>query len=60
MKTAQEHFNDARQAHMAGRLAEAETHYRQCLAAAPDNAPTLFFLGRLYQESSRPSAASQL
>jgi len=60
MDEAQEHFNAARQAHMAGHLVEAEAHYRRCLAAAPENAPTLFFLGRLYQEDGRPDAAVRL
>jgi tetratricopeptide (TPR) repeat protein len=60
MEKAQEHFDAARQAHLAGRLAEAADHYRRCLAAAPDNAPTLFFLGRLYQETGRPAEARRL
>ena len=60
MESAQELFNAARQAHMAGRSKEAETLYRRCLSAAPENPPTLFFLGRLYQECGRPAAALRL
>ncbi len=44
--------------HRAGRLAEAETLYRQILEQVPDDADTLFLLGSLALQTARPEAAA--
>ena len=46
--------------HRAGRLAEAETIYRQILAQQPDHADALHRLGMLTDQSGRPDAAAGL
>lgn len=45
--------------HQAGRLAEAETLYRQILERVPDDANTLFLLGSLALQTSRHEAAAE-
>ena len=60
METPQDLFNAARQAHMAGRGAEAEELYRRRLELVPDCPQTLFFLGRLLQETGRAAQAIAL
>ena len=44
--------------HEGGRLAEAETLYRQILEQAPDDPDTLFLLGSLALQTARPAAAA--
>jgi protein O-GlcNAc transferase len=51
------HFQQALAWHQQGRLAEAEILYRTVLAAAPDNADTLYLLG-VIQVQRRDFAAS--
>jgi predicted O-linked N-acetylglucosamine transferase (SPINDLY family) len=46
--------------HQQGRLAEAETRYRQILAVAPQLFPALFFLGRLRLEMGDSGEAADL
>ncbi len=53
-------FRQGQQFHMAGRLAEAETIYRQVIAAAPRHAEALHALGALALQSGRPAVAETL
>ena len=46
--------------HQAGRLAEAEHHYRQILAAVPDHADALHLLGVIAYQLGRPETALEL
>src|SRR5689334_19304818 len=46
--------------HQAGRLAEAEAHYRQILAAIPDHDGALHLLGVIAYQRGRPEIAVQL
>jgi protein O-GlcNAc transferase len=46
--------------HQAGRLAEAEAHYRQVLAAAPDHADALHLLGGIAYQTGRYEVAIEL
>ena len=46
--------------HESGRLAEAETIYRQILRAAPDHAETLHLLGALAHQRGRDAEAAEL
>ena len=43
--------------HQAGRLQEAEQHYRRLLAADPNHADGLHLLGVLAHQAGRPDAA---
>ncbi len=58
--TIQQAFELALQHHQAGRLAEAETIYRQILAADPCHAATLHFLGVVAHQVGRPEVAVDL
>ena len=51
------YFQQARQLHAAGRLAEAEQAYRQILAAAPTHADSLHMLGVLALQIGQPQGA---
>jgi protein O-GlcNAc transferase len=51
---------DARQRHQAGRLAEAETLYREVLAQDPNHLEALHLLGILAGQAGRPEQALQL
>ncbi len=51
-------FQTAVASHRAGRLAEAETLYRQILEQVPDDRDTLFLLGSLALQTARPEAAA--
>ena len=53
-------FRQGQQCHASGRLAEAETNYRQVLAAAPRHAEALHALGALAIQAGRPDAADEL
>src|SRR5271168_3178743 len=55
--TISEAFQMALQHHQAGRLAEAETLYRQILAVQPNHADALHFLGVMAQQVGRHDAA---
>jgi predicted O-linked N-acetylglucosamine transferase (SPINDLY family) len=46
--------------HQAGRLAEAEVHYRQILAAVPDHADALHLLGLITYQAGRHETAIEL
>jgi tetratricopeptide (TPR) repeat protein len=46
-------------AHQTGRLAEAETLYRQILERVPEDPDTLFLLGSLALQTARPEAAAR-
>ena len=46
--------------HQQGRLAEAERGYLDCLAAAPEDAAALFYLGGLRNQQGRPGEAATL
>ena len=46
--------------HQAGRLADAEAHYRQVLTADPANAPALHLLGALANQCGQHAAAIEL
>ena len=46
--------------HQAGRLAEAEAHYRQLLAAMPDHGGALHLLGVIAYQRGSPEMAVQL
>ena len=46
--------------HQAGRLAEAEVHYRRTLDAVPDHADALHLLGGLAYQTGRHEAAIEL
>ena len=48
------------QHHQAGRLAEAEAHYRRILDMVPDHADVLHLLGGLAYQTGRPEAAIEL
>ncbi len=58
--TLQQAFDLALSHHRAGRLREAEHLYRQILAAQPDQPETLYFLGLIARQMSRPSDAAKL
>jgi tetratricopeptide (TPR) repeat protein len=51
------HFQSGVRLHGAGRLQDAETVYRQVLAAAPRHADSLHMLGVLASQCGRPEAA---
>jgi len=53
-------FRQGQQLHVSGRLAEAETIYRQVLATAPRHAEALHALGALAIQAGRPDAADAL
>jgi tetratricopeptide (TPR) repeat protein len=53
-------LNLALEHHRAGRLAEAESIYRQILAAQPAHAGALNFLGLLARQVGRPDVAREL
>ncbi len=53
-------FRQGQQLHVSGRLAEAETIYRQVLAAAPRHAEALHALGALAIQAGRADAADAL
>jgi Flp pilus assembly protein TadD len=53
-------FRQGQQLHVSGRLAEAETIYRQILAAAPRHAEALHALGALAIQAGRPDGADAL
>ncbi len=48
------------QHHQAGRLAEAEAHYRRVLGIEPDHADVLHLLGGLAYQTGRHEAAIEL
>ena len=50
----------ALQHHRAGRLAEAESIYRQILAAVPENFDALYLLGMIENQQERREAATSL
>lgn len=57
----QQTFQRAVQYHQAGRLAEAESLYRQLLNTQPDNAPVLHLLGLVaYQRGDAATAVAEL
>lgn len=60
MMTAQQAFDLALQHHQAGRLAEAESLYRQILAVQPQQAEALHLLGILANQTARPELAVEL
>jgi tetratricopeptide (TPR) repeat protein len=53
-------FERALRLHESGRLAEAETLYRQILRTAPDHAETLHLLGALAHQRGRDAEAAEL
>jgi Flp pilus assembly protein TadD len=53
-------FRQGQRLHASGRLAEAETSYRQVLTAAPRHAEALHALGALAIQAGRPDAADTL
>jgi Flp pilus assembly protein TadD len=53
-------FRQGQQFHVSGRLAEAETIYRQVLAAAPRHADAVHALGALAIQAGRPDVADSL
>lgn len=53
-------FQLALQHHQAGRLAEAETFYRQLLVQYPDHAPSLHMLGAMAGQSGKWEIATEL
>ena len=57
IKTA---FGAAMAAHQAGRLGEAESIYRNILAASPDHADSLHLLGLIASQRGNPAAALDL
>lgn len=58
--TIPEAFQIAVQHHQAGRLAEAEAHYRQILAAQPNHAGAVHFLGVIAHQAGRHEIAVEL
>ena len=58
--TLPEAFNLALQHHQSGRLAEAESIYRQILAADPRHAESLHFLGVIAHQVGRNDLAADL
>ena len=58
--TIQQAFDRALADHRAGRLREAEAIYRQILAAHPDQPETLYLLGLIARQMSRPADAAAL
>ena len=58
--TPQQAFDLALQHHQAGRLADAETLYRQILAVQPDHANTLHLLGAVALMTGRCEEALPL
>ena len=56
----QDAFAAALQHHRAGRLGEAEALYRKVLAAQPNHADALHFLGLIADQTGRPDAALEL
>jgi len=58
--TVQQAFDRALADHRAGRLREAEAIYRQILAAHPDQPETLYLLGLIARQMSRPADAAAL
>jgi len=57
--TAAEALTQATEHHRSGRLAEAETLYRQALELEPQNADALHLLGVISQQTGRPQLAEQ-
>ena len=53
-------FRQGQQLHMAGRMAEAETIYRQVIAAMPRHADALHALGGLALQAGQPAVADTL
>ena len=51
--TLEQRLNAARQHHQAGRLAEAESLYRQVLAQRPEDATASFFLANVLRDAGR-------
>ena len=58
--TTQQTFELALQHHQAGRLADAETLYRQILAVQPNHAEALHYLGVLADQLGRHDLAEEL
>jgi predicted O-linked N-acetylglucosamine transferase (SPINDLY family) len=58
--TLEQAFNLAVQQHRAGKLREAESIYRQILAARPNEPETLHMLGLLAYQAGQASAAAEL
>lgn len=59
-RSVQDMFADAIRHHRAGRLGEAERHYRQILAVAPRHADSLHLLGVTALQSGRFDLAADL
>ena len=60
MKTINQLLQSAWQHHQAGRLAKAETLYKQALKITPNNADVTHLLGVLAQQAGRPAEAIKL
>ena len=58
--TIQQAFDFAVQHHIAGRLSEAESIYRQLLSVAPNHADSLHYLGLAAHQMGRNEAAADL